>query len=107
MEYPRSVSVQRPHVAGDDSRTCCRQDLNAATLSSIRDIFASIARELEVNGPFNMQLIAKVSDLGTFGQAFPDLGVGTGAFIQYPTLRFITCEYWCLSWLAYNGSIIF
>ncbi|XP_043188105.1 CAD protein-like [Amphibalanus amphitrite] len=45
--------------SGDATLVTPPQDLNAATLSSIREIFSSIARELEVTGPFNMQLIAK------------------------------------------------
>ena len=36
------------------------QDLNEETLAKIKMIICSIAKELEVSGPLNMQLIAKV-----------------------------------------------
>lgn len=47
--------------SGDATLVTPPQDLNSETLAKITSIVAAIARALEVNGPFNMQLIAKVS----------------------------------------------
>ena len=46
--------------SGDASLVTPPQDLNEETLQKIRLICCAIGRELEVTGPFNMQLIAKV-----------------------------------------------
>ena len=46
--------------SGDATLVTPPQDLNTETLAKITSIVAAIARALEVNGPFNMQLIAKV-----------------------------------------------
>lgn len=46
--------------SGDATLVTPPQDLNSETLAKITSICAAIARALEVNGPFNMQLIAKV-----------------------------------------------
>ena len=46
--------------SGDASLVTPPQDLNEQTLLKIRHICCAIGRELEVTGPFNMQLIAKV-----------------------------------------------
>ena len=39
------------------------RDLNDETLLKIKSICHAIARKLEVSGPFNMQLIAKVRNV--------------------------------------------
>lgn len=46
--------------SGDASLVTPPQDLNAETLEKIHKICCTIARCLDVSGPFNMQLIAKV-----------------------------------------------
>lgn len=49
--------------SGDATLVTPPQDLNSETLAKITSICAAIARALEVNGPFNMQLIAKDNHL--------------------------------------------
>ncbi|XP_076067925.1 carbamoyl-phosphate synthetase 2, aspartate transcarbamylase, and dihydroorotase rudimentary isoform X2 [Oratosquilla oratoria] len=49
--------------SGDATLVTPPQDINPETLAKIAGICASIARALEVNGPFNMQLIAKDNHL--------------------------------------------
>lgn len=49
--------------SGDATLVTPPRDLNEATLSTIETICSAIARELQVNGPFNMQLIAKDDEL--------------------------------------------
>ena len=46
--------------SGDATLVTPPQDLNAETLTKITAICAAIGKHLEVTGPFNMQLIAKV-----------------------------------------------
>ena len=46
--------------SGDATLVTPPQDLNEETLRQITSITRSIAASLEVTGPFNMQLIAKV-----------------------------------------------
>lgn len=46
--------------SGDATLVTPPQDINPETLAKIKAIAIAVARELEVNGPFNMQLIAKV-----------------------------------------------
>lgn len=46
--------------SGDATLVCPPQDLNHETLEKIRCICFAIGRALEANGPFNLQLIAKV-----------------------------------------------
>jgi len=46
--------------SGDATLVTPPQDLNEETLQSIRVICCQVARMLNVSGPFNMQLIAKV-----------------------------------------------
>lgn len=46
--------------SGDATLVTPPQDINPETLSKIRQICKAIAASLEVTGPFNMQLIAKV-----------------------------------------------
>lgn len=46
--------------SGDATLVTPPQDINEETLAKIKAIAFAVARELEVNGPFNMQLIAKV-----------------------------------------------
>jgi carbamoylphosphate synthase large subunit len=47
--------------SGDATLVTPPQDLNTETLKKIQTISRAIAMSLEVSGPFNMQLIAKVS----------------------------------------------
>jgi carbamoyl-phosphate synthase/aspartate carbamoyltransferase/dihydroorotase len=46
--------------SGDATLVTPPQDINAQTLDKIKIITRQIAHNLEVTGPFNMQLIAKV-----------------------------------------------
>lgn len=46
--------------SGDATLVTPPQDINKNTLIKISKIARAIARNLEVTGPFNMQLIAKV-----------------------------------------------
>lgn len=46
--------------SGDATLVTPPQDINDETLTKIKAIAFAVGRELEVNGPFNMQLIAKV-----------------------------------------------
>lgn len=48
---------------GDATLVCPPQDLNCQTLIKIRQVAEAIGKALNVNGPFNMQLIAKDSQL--------------------------------------------
>lgn len=45
--------------SGDATLVTPPQDLNSKTMQKIIDIAMQVAQQLEVNGPFNMQLIAK------------------------------------------------
>jgi len=47
--------------SGDATLVTPPQDLNQETLAKIKSICHAICRNLEVTGPFNIQLIAKVS----------------------------------------------
>ena len=47
--------------SGDATLVTPPQDLNEETLKKIQNICRAIASSLEVSGPFNMQLIAKVT----------------------------------------------
>ena len=49
--------------SGDATLVTPPQDLNEETLQKIKHICCSIGRALEVTGPFNMQLIAKVKKI--------------------------------------------
>ena len=49
--------------SGDATLVTPPQDLNSETLAKIQAIAYAVGRALEVNGPFNMQLIAKVIGL--------------------------------------------
>lgn len=49
--------------SGDATLVTPPQDLNAETLTKIREICKTIGQALEVNGPYNLQLIAKNNDL--------------------------------------------
>jgi len=46
--------------SGDATLVTPPQDINPTTLAGIREITCKIAKALEITGPFNMQLIAKV-----------------------------------------------
>ena len=48
--------------SGDATLVTPPQDINEKTLQKIKGICCCIGRELEVSGPFNLQLIAKVSN---------------------------------------------
>ncbi|VDP70242.1 unnamed protein product [Echinostoma caproni] len=45
--------------SGDATLVTPPQDLNAETLGSIRELIVALADELQVSGPFNLQVIAK------------------------------------------------
>jgi carbamoyl-phosphate synthase/aspartate carbamoyltransferase/dihydroorotase len=47
--------------SGDASLVTPPQDLNEDTIEKIRGICFSVAKALQISGPFNLQLIAKVS----------------------------------------------
>lgn len=49
--------------SGDATLVTPPQDLNSETLEKITQIVCAIGRELEVKGPFNLQLIAKDNEL--------------------------------------------
>ena len=49
--------------SGDATLVTPPQDLNAETIIRIKKICSAIGKELAVNGPFNMQLIAKDNEL--------------------------------------------
>lgn len=51
--------------SGDATLVTPPQDINPETLAKIKQISKAIAASLEVTGPFNMQLIAKVRDRDT------------------------------------------
>ena len=53
--------------SGDATLVTPPQDLNEETLAKIRLICCAIGRALEVTGPFNLQLIAKVGALNDVG----------------------------------------
>ena len=46
--------------SGDATMICPPQDINKETMSKIKDICIAVGNALNVSGPFNMQLIAKV-----------------------------------------------
>ena len=46
--------------SGDATMICPPQDINIETMSKIKDICFAVGNALNVSGPFNMQLIAKV-----------------------------------------------
>lgn len=48
--------------SGDATLVTPPQDINEETLCKIKSIVNAIARALEVSGPFNIQLIAKVDN---------------------------------------------
>lgn len=48
--------------SGDASLVTPPQDLNEHTIEKIRGICFAVAKALQISGPFNLQLIAKVSD---------------------------------------------
>lgn len=48
--------------SGDATLVTPPQDLNEETLIKIKDIVNAIAGSLEVSGPLNIQLIAKVTN---------------------------------------------
>lgn len=56
--------------SGDATLVTPPQDLNTETLSKIQAIARAIASSLEVTGPFNMQLIAKVSKCYNFRKSW-------------------------------------
>lgn len=76
--------------SGDATLVTPPQDLNAETLDKIHKICCTIGRCLDVSGPFNMQLIAKVGFLN--------------AFVN-PTLRFVILVV-IITYLDSRSSII-
>ena len=59
--------------SGDATLVTPPQDLNEQTLAKIRLICCAIGRALEVNGPFNIQLIAKVRKLLEYAMVYAQL----------------------------------
>lgn len=51
--------------SGDATLVTPPQDITPKTLERIKAIVHAIGQELQVTGPFNLQLIAKVPGLGT------------------------------------------
>ena len=49
--------------SGDATLVTPPQDLNNETVAKIQSICHAVAKNLEVNGPFNIQLIAKVNSI--------------------------------------------
>ncbi len=47
--------------SGDATLVTPPQDLNEHTIDKIRVVCFSVAQTLQISGPFNLQLIAKVS----------------------------------------------
>lgn len=56
--------------SGDATLITPPKDINEETLSRIAAIATSIGEHLEVNGPFNLQLIAKVSQCQKISRTF-------------------------------------
>lgn len=52
--------------SGDATLVTPPQDLNQKTMETIKMIVHAIGQELQVTGPFNLQLIAKVKTTGGF-----------------------------------------
>ena len=46
--------------SGDATMICPPQDINKETMGKIKEICIAVGNALNVSGPFNMQLIAKV-----------------------------------------------
>lgn len=46
--------------SGDATMICPPQDINEETMAKIKEICVAVGNALNVSGPFNMQLIAKV-----------------------------------------------
>lgn len=82
--------------SGDATLVTPPQDINRVTLDKIRDIAFKIAKSLNVNGPFNMQLIAKVS-IDSF-----KISINIIIFMLY---RFLTFP--CIFVLLFVGRIFF
>lgn len=53
--------------SGDATLVTPPQDLNQKTMERIKMIVHAIGQELQVTGPFNLQLIAKVTDSSSSG----------------------------------------
>ena len=62
MAISEHVELAGVH-SGDATLVCPPQDLNSETLAKIKSISYAVANALNVSGPFNMQLIAKVIDI--------------------------------------------
>lgn len=63
--------------SGDATLVTPPQDLNEETLAKIRVICCAIGRALEVTGPFNLQLIAKVTVFWVLCGLFMETGMNT------------------------------
>ena len=61
LAFAVSEHVENAGVhSGDATMICPPQDINDETLGKIKEICLAVGRALNVSGPFNMQLIAKV-----------------------------------------------
>ena len=52
--------------SGDATMICPPQDINEETMKKIKEICVAVGNALNVSGPFNMQLIAKVYHFDCF-----------------------------------------
>lgn len=68
--------------SGDATLVTPPQDLNEDTINKIRFITFSVAEALQISGPFNLQLIAKVSynadQQPAFGMELTRFGLNLG-----------------------------
>ena len=77
LAFAVSEHVENAGVhSGDATMICPPQDINDETLGKIKEICLAVGRALNVSGPFNMQLIAKVLNSLT-----------NGSFLRKKTIR--------------------
>ena len=77
LAFAVSEHVENAGVhSGDATMICPPQDINDETLGTIKEICLAVGRALNVSGPFNMQLIAKVLNSLT-----------NGSFLRKKTIR--------------------
>lgn len=76
--------------SGDATLVTPPQDLNQKTLERIMMIVHAIGQELQVTGPFNLQLIAKVRMVWTFNRTYRNISLQE--FIHLILLKMCTCD---------------
>lgn len=76
--------------SGDATLVTPPQDLNQKTLERIMMIVHAIGQELQVTGPFNLQLIAKVRMNCTFNHT--DRNISVWEFIHLVFLKMSQCD---------------